>query len=970
MSRALQIAVNRHIIDKAIEGRGHTLTTKFENVAITIAQLADVINQGHPFCPQHSNNKRSNANFTGSNIIGVDIDEGMTLDEALSSQYIQQNAAIIYTTASHTAEKNKFRLVLELDRTITDPEEMRFALRGAIRKFGGDERCEDSCRLFFGSKGSNPLVLGNVLASDRLAELVALGSEARITDRVCSDTNKSGDIATTRSKITLVKDQQVKPTNGMLTALVGLVHGTSIHCPIHDDQRPSAYVVTNRQGINGVHCRTCKSSYWPPSAMHSAPTHYDFHAMENIVRDMDYHQTPANFYDDDDVAAHPDLLIETQGERSSHVFSEQFLPDLPFGKGVTLVRSPKGSGKSEWLTKVVTRCKEKKKSVLLIGHRQTLIQGIAKRLGLTCYFYTNGSGIKNHPPEDHYAICIDSIDKLLNPERHRYDVVIIDESEQVFSHLTADTLKRRRRACYIKMFHYLRTAKSVIVADADLGPITIESLYQSIGGDVPFQFYLNDYKESRCDFQYYESETHLAAEMIEAIRAGGRHYVSTNSKNKAETLQEMIRYEFGDEKKLMLVTSGTTSDPGVQVFINNIKTEILQYDVVIASPTLGTGVDITFPHEAKHIDTVFGFFMPRVNTHFDIDQQLSRVRHPKAMKVWVAPDRFGFEIEPEVIRREVIDNGVLTDVLIDYRSDDTPILDDRYLSVYAHVTSVQRASKNNLRKNLLDLRVRNGWSVQQIAAVTAQSKAGNSMFKQAKDEMDAKRITEICDSKPIIYEDYRLLAEKKDKGIMLSKDEDSSMRRHELERFYRVDISPELVALDQKGRYRDQVRMMETYLSSPKRLGEQATYERESGYFASDASHLAVKKLLLFQLLSAAGLADATTPIKTDVIFSKHALDTFIAVCKQHKAKIQELFGVNVRSDVKANAVQQLGTVLELIGLKMTPGQRQKVGGVTTYYYKIEDSTLTDIHEVIEKRVAPPTKSASEVELLQFENAN
>ena len=47
--------------------------------------------------------------------------------------------------------------------------------------------------------------------------------------------------------------------------------------------------------------------------------------------------------------------------------------------------------------------------------------------------------------------------------------------------------------------------------------------------------------------------------------------------------------------------------------------------VLVSHLAWGTGVDITFDNNAQLIDVVYGFFQARVNTHFDIDQQLSRV---------------------------------------------------------------------------------------------------------------------------------------------------------------------------------------------------------------------------------------------------------------------------------------------------------------------------------------------------------
>jgi hypothetical protein len=841
---------------------------------------------------------------------------------------------------------------------------MRLAYQGIIRRFGGDESCSDVCRGFFGSTGSNPTIIGNALPNDELAKIIARGTEKRVSDRVCGDKGSElGGIATTTSSDPLEKNQMVQLARGggRIVLLTDLPKWTPIHCPKHLDNRPSAYVVTNKHGVNGVRCRTCKSAFWPQSELRKKRHQHDFYQVESIVAEMEYQEDPHTYYDEDDALS--GLFELANAERINHSFSSQFLPDIPLHDGVTFVRSPKGSGKTQWLEKIVKRCRELNQSVLLVGHRQTLIQGIAKRLGLVCYFYTEGEKTKNNRSEEYYAICVDSIGKLLRPEFDQYDVVIIDESEQVFSHLTADTLRGKRRLCYQTLFHYLRAAKSIIVTDADLGPITVATVCEAIKPDTPYQFYVNQYRESRCDFYYYENEDHLTHDMIEAIRAGGRHYVSTNSKKKAENLQEQIRYEFGDKRKTMLVTSETTKESVVQNFVNNIKSEILNYDVVVASPTLGTGVDITFIAQAQLIDTVFGFFVPRVNTHFDIDQQLARVRHPKAIRAWVAPDRFGFETEPDVIRNEVLDNAALNDVLIGYQDDGMPLLDDGYLNVYANVTAISRASKNNLRENLLKLRLRNGWQVQHVILEPESAKDGKQRTDAAKMALARKRAEGICSAKKIQQEEYISLLEKGQVGYKPTKDEEFSMRRQEIEAFYREEISMDLIGLDDDGRYREKVRTMQIYLTPFQKLAERSLAERKAGHFVTDTKLEPIKKAMLYQLLAAAGLADDSAVIKTGVVVSKDTLHEFAKVCQEEGGKIQELFGLNVRTkDLHGKAAHKLGKVLDLIGLKNLPATRDKATG--TYYYELNVDTLNLVRSVIDKRVGEVLSRAPVLEFV------
>ena len=67
------------------------------------------------------------------------------------------------------------------------------------------------------------------------------------------------------------------------------------------------------------------------------------------------------------------------------------------------------------------RGRDRPKSILLIGHRVTLINEAARRLGLQSY--------QDGEPTRYYAVCVNSLP--FKRFDFTYDVVIIDESEQV-----------------------------------------------------------------------------------------------------------------------------------------------------------------------------------------------------------------------------------------------------------------------------------------------------------------------------------------------------------------------------------------------------------------------------------------------------------------------------------------------------------------------------------------------------------
>ena len=110
--------------------------------------------------------------------------------------------------------------------------------------------------------------------------------------------------------------------------------------------------------------------------------------------------------------------------------------------------------------------------------------------------------------------------------------------------------------------------------------------------------------------------------------------------------------------------------------MQNVCEEILEIQVLMCSPSLGTGIDITFPDPQCleesglcKVDCVFGFFYPKVNTHTDMDQQLWRVRNPGQVKVWISPTRFQYASNFDVIRDDLARARVVPRAVTGYASD-------------------------------------------------------------------------------------------------------------------------------------------------------------------------------------------------------------------------------------------------------------------------------------------------------------
>jgi hypothetical protein len=924
------------------------LVTGFENLNLTAQQVAEKINNGYPFCAPHTN-RRKDTNFLYAGFIAVDIDYGWLLEEVLALPFVKEYAAIVYTTVSHTPEAHHLRVFFELEQKITNPHEMRRALKVVIQYFGGDKACSSACQMFYGSKGCEPIVLGKILPKEQLDMLIKLGEgsgeigtntppdkiHASLMPAGGKDDRKNGNGEPQRSAITLLNNQEVMTQRGDYRALSELTALVAVFCPIHMDKHASAFVVENQSGIKGVHCRTCNQSFWPEGHARPALLNYDFYAFKRHLNKLEYDEDPLLHLDDD---APPELLDNDLRQLQRR--NQQHLSDIHLEKGIIGLISPTGTGKTVQLKKILIACRAAYKSVLVIGHRQLLLGELARNLGL--HFYKdkiNSSTSDKESVLQYLAICIDSMPNLLNTARQQYDIVIIDESEQVFRHLVAKTLGANRRQCYFQIEFFLKNAVTVIFSDADLGFLTMKTAERMIGNDKAIKLYENAYKPSDASIDLYESKNHLIVDMKETVLSGGRHYICCNSKATARLMKEILIAGGKEETKIMLITSENSQEAVTIQFLKEIKTAILDFDVLIASPSLGTGIDITFDGQAKLVDTTFGFFDAGITTHFDFDQQLARVRHPKAVKAWISPQISYLETDPNVIKEFCITSGEITDALTGYDASGHPMYDtnDKILTLYADVTSMSNASKNNSKKHFIDLKMNNGWLVNHVMEDETGFLDIKKNIRDAKNLIEENDLTGLLNAKELSKFEFDLIRQKS----ILNKSESLSCRKFLIEKFYGQDISLDLLKLDNIGKFRKQLRMMALFRSNPFSLAESDAKRNASHVI--DRDNNSMKANLLIELLPKTGITDSHGKFNLDLEITNSELKEFAMACSHKSHEIYTLLGIKIRADVHRKAMTQLNIILNTIGMKMQEsGHTDNKQGKRTFFYKV-DKKLHDL---------------------------
>jgi len=629
-------------------------------------------------------------------------------------------------------------------------------------------------------------------------------------------------------------------------------------------------------------------------------------------------------------------------------------------EGVVFIKSPKGTGKTERLKQILA---DDDGSVLLIGHRVALIRQSCERLGLDCYLDFSGPLCNSR-----LGVCLDSLRRLRSEGQwiNKFRTVIVDESQQVLSHFLSETMEKARDAIFVDFNSLLHRAKRIVALDADLGWLSFETLSKlaqrpSDTEIRPSHVFIND-RRGNSSIEVFDSYNHLVGVLMETLSDGKRVFVTSNSKGLIEALYEGIGNEFGEGLRAIQITSDTKDRDEVKAFVMNPGELALRYQAILTSPSLGTGIDITFPEQQRLIDVVFGFFESNVTTHFDFDQQLARVRHPGSVKVWINPRRFRFDTSVEVIKADIQLHGLYKSALKGYDDDGRPIYhtDDPLIDMAALAVSQQRASKNNLRGNFIELKKHQGVRIDFVPEDSVSGTQGKAIEAIGKNLARAARAAHLMGASTLTEEDYDDIQGRTQENEDVSEHERWCFTRTMIERFYREPLTKTLIDADDKGKLRTKVSRFEKFIAysqTPEmrsRMGEAGDLAALESFgmktrFLRDER--IVSRLLLSLLKSTPIFVDDSFVLNKE--FSLHSLSAFMKECRRHKAVIENTLGLEVVKSDRA-AVRQLRVILAVIGLDFNLSHKARTvtfkNGTTVYYYELSADSLKRMLGIAERR--------------------
>ncbi|MBD2315140.1 DUF3854 domain-containing protein [Desertifilum sp. FACHB-1129] len=650
--------------------------------------------------------------------------------------------------------------------------------------------------------------------------------------------------------------------------------------------------------------------------------------------------------------------------------NDRYLGELSIPASAKLVgiKSAKGTGKSKFLETVVKSAIARQQWVLVIGHRVRLVEELCQRFGLD--YITE----VRHPEGNvmGYGLCLDSLHSHSQARFNAADwtdgVVIIDEVEQVLWHGLNSRTCNANRVAILKslktlMQNVLGGEGQVFVADADLSDTSLEYLLALAGVEIQPYIIENDWKpgtQEAWEIFHYPDTTpeRLVGDLTQHIKEGGKPFVCLSAQRRGSqwgtcSLEAYLNQEF-PQHRILRIDSESLADPTHPAYggVNHLDTVLANYDIVLASPAIETGVSIELQN---HFTSVWGIAQG-VQAENSVRQALSRIRAPLPRFLWVAP--YGFN---QVGNGSTSIPGLLTSAkrltqlnIRALQQTDFEAFDD--LEVGFQAESLFCWAKMAVRLNATMLRYREavleglrveGHSIIEIPPETEKRK---SPTPKPVDEAESPNLTEaiataisqnyqaeceaIATSPDLTDSEYQLLK----KRIVKTTQQRRSQRKYELQQRYGILVTPELVQKDEAGWY-EQLRLHyfltcgQQYLASRDRaLAQQLIEQGEGNIFLPDfnRSQLGATIGTMARLGMGILLANETRELKN----TDEDLQAMSAIALANRPTIKTTVGIGIAAN--STPVTIVRRFLDKIGYGLKLLRCESLGKKRIRVYQID----------------------------------
>jgi hypothetical protein len=227
---------------------------------------------------------------------------------------------------------------------------------------------------------------------------------------------------------------------------------------------------------------------------------------------------------------------------------------------------------------------KKLSSCAYISHRTNLINDACKRLGLANY---QDGDIH----ADKIAVCINSIKKFFSTLYGK--PLFIDEARQLFEYILHSSTIDNRDELFRLFGELLEAAPLVHLADADMNDEALDFYKKHCGSRL---FHVIKTTPIKNPINHWQLENFEAAytSILRDMNAGIKGTAACTCEAEAQKLRRFL-IQNGFRKKRIAIVTGGAKDKHIQKLLSDVNQYGKQYDIIIYTSAMGTGVSIEIP---------------------------------------------------------------------------------------------------------------------------------------------------------------------------------------------------------------------------------------------------------------------------------------------------------------------------------------------------------------------------------------
>lgn len=422
-------------------------------------------------------------------------------------------------------------------------------------------------------------------------------------------------------------------------------------------------------------------------------------------------------------------------------------------QGIVIVRAGMGSGKSTGLLRPLMHASERGVSV---AHRVSLIGGLhemmtAEKGAKADILHYQDEGYKAMAPyANKLTVCINSIVKgCWKPLMLQHDFFGLDEATQGLRAILSGRAMENPVGVFNTLIDALaRTEQHPIMVDADANDLLVDlaelamKRREELGLPAWLQIHVielptdvRNRETGQAIRVFYTEKDRIITEVLKSVERGERVMLATDSSTFAEDVTSQLQLRYPD-KKFLCVNQKNKPDPEVEAFTNNPKRMVKNYDGLIYSPSISSGVSF----EESHFNRHFGMFCGEV-VPSDAIQMLRRDRTATEYIIGFDKTRARRETDPQKIARAYAQalletagkNGELTDVVFDGDRLSLGVANSNFMQLKIKAAAIEATARNDYANNMICIMHSDGYKVAPLATDALANSIGKELRKEARE---------------------------------------------------------------------------------------------------------------------------------------------------------------------------------------------------------------------------------------------